>query len=612
MCGFVGIINNKNLNDIEKMANAIYHRGPDAVKYEVSNNYALGFCRLSIIDLKERSNQPMIDEKNNIKLVFNGEIYNYKSLKDELIKIGYEFNTTSDTEVVLRAYAEWGEDFVNHLRGMFAIAIIHNDKLILARDHFGIKPLYYGYAYDGAFLFSSELKGICGYSNFNREVDTDEVFSYLELQHMAGVNTMLKGIKRLENGSILVIDNINEVKNIRLRKYFDFKLTDEIKSLDKAIDLIQQNLRESVELHKNADVPVGTFLSGGIDSSYITALTMPEYTFSVGFKSKDNNFDESIYARELSEILGIKNRTEIINPNDVLNNLDDIIYYLDEPQANLSSIPLYFLSKLARENVKVVLSGEGADELFGGYDGYRSNESLSKYMKIPKPLRSLAAGVSKVIPNKKIQHKLQKGALDLDELFIGEANIADKSQVEEIIKQKLRSGYQANSETKKHFKGSSIIKSKQLVDLNVFMQKDILLKGDRMSMAQSLEVRVPFLDLEVYNIARKLDDSLKIQNGLTKYVLRMAAKENLPEEWYNRPKKGFPVPFRYWLREDDFYNKFKEVFIDDQTEKFFKRDELVKLLDEHKEGKALNHRRLYSVYVFMKWYERMVLWKEAK
>ncbi len=607
MCGFVGIINNENLIDIKNMAKKIIHRGPDAVKFDVGNNYALGFCRLSIIDLKERSNQPMIDEKNNIRLVFNGEIYNYKSLKEELIAKGYDFDTTSDTEVVLRAYTEWGEDFVNHLRGMFAIAIIHNDKLILARDHFGIKPLYYTYADDGAFLFGSELKGICGYKNFSREVNGDELFSYLELQHMAGVNTMLKGVKRLQNGEIAVIDDINGDKKLRIKKYFEFSLTDEINDLDEAIELIKSAAKKSVELHKNADVPVGTFLSGGIDSSYITALTMPEYTFSVGFNTGDNKFDESIYARDLSNILGIKNRTEIIDPTDVLENLDDIIYYLDEPQANLSSIPLFFLSKLARENVKVVLSGEGADEIFGGYDGYRTNEELNKYMKLPKFIRKTAATVGSLIPNPKIRHKLNKGAMDIDEIFIGEANIADRSQVMDIIENKYKNGYQAFEETKKYFKGSSIIKSKQLVDLNVFMQKDILLKGDRMSMAQSLEVRVPFLDLEVYGVGSKISDDLKIKNNLTKYALRMAAKENLPEEWYNRPKKGFPVPFRYWLKQDDFYNKFKNVLSSAETEQFFKRDELIKMLDDHKNGVALNHRRLYSVYVFMKWYERMVL-----
>lgn len=334
---------------------------------------------------------------------------------------------------------------------------------------------------------------------------------------------------------------------------------------------------------------------------------MPEYTFSVGFKSADNKFDESVHARELSEILGIKNRTEIIDPSEVLNKLDDIIYYLDEPQANLSSIPLYFLSKLAREEVTVVLSGEGADELFGGYDGYRTADSLSKYMKLPRALRKFNGGLANIIPNQSIKHKLKKGAMDENEIFIGQANIADGDQVREIITKAYKNGYPASQETKKYFKGSSKIKSKQLVDLNVFMQKDIILKGDRMSMANSLEVRMPFLDLGVYEVASKLTDDLKLQAGLTKYALRMAAKENLPEEWYNRPKKGFPVPFRYWLQEDNFYNKFKEVFTSPETAEFFKRDQLMKLLDDHKEGRARNHRRLYSVYVFMVWCERMGL-----
>ncbi len=607
MCGFVGIINNKNLDNIEAMTKAIGHRGPDAVNYDRAINYALGFCRLSIIDLNARSNQPMIDESRGISLVFNGEIYNYKILRDLLKNKGHEFSTESDTEVVLRSYEEWGEDFVNHLRGMFAIAIIDGNKLVLARDHFGMKPLYYGYADDGALVFGSEVKGLVAYKNMAREINASELFSYLELQHMAGDNTMIKNIKRLPHGSIGIVNNINESKEINIKKYFSFKLTDEINDLDEAVALIQEAVRESVDLHKNADVPLGTFLSGGIDSSYITALTMPEYTFSVGFKSADNKFDESVHARELSEILGIKNRTEIIDPSEVLQNLDDIIYYLDEPQGNLSSIPLYFLSKLAREEVTVVLSGEGADELFGGYDGYRTADSLSKYMKLPRALRKFNGGLANIIPSQSIKHKLKKGAMDEDEIFIGEANIADGDQVREIITKTYKNGYPASQETKKYFKGSSKIKSKQLVDLNVFMQKDIILKGDRMSMANSLEVRMPFLDLGVYDVASKLTDDLKLQAGLTKYALRMAAKENLPEEWYNRPKKGFPVPFRYWLQEDNFYNKFKEVFTSPETAEFFKRDALMQLLDDHKEGRARNHRRLYSVYVFMVWCERMGL-----
>ena len=610
MCGFVGIINNKNLDNIEAMTKAIGHRGPDAVNYDHAINYALGFCRLSIIDLNARSNQPMIDESRGISLVFNGEIYNYKILRDHLKNKGHEFSTESDTEVVLRSYEEWGEDFVNHLRGMFAIAIIDGNKLVLARDHFGMKPLYYGYADDGALVFGSEVKGLVAYKNMTRKINASELFSYLELQHMAGDNTMIKNIKRLPHGSIGIVNNINESKEINIKKYFSFKLTDEINDLDEAVALIQEAVRKSVDLHKNADVPLGTFLSGGIDSSYITALTMPEYTFSVGFKSADNKFDESVHARELSEILGIKNRTEIIDPSEVLTKLDDIIYYLDEPQANLSSIPLYFLSKLAREEVTVVLSGEGADELFGGYDGYRTADSLSKYMKLPRALRKFNGGMANIIPNQSIKHKLKKGAMDENEIFIGEANIADGDQVREIITKAYKNGYPASQETKKYFNGSSKIKSKQLVDLNVFMQKDIILKGDRMSMANSLEVRMPFLDLGVYEVASKLTDDLKLQAGLTKYALRMAAKENLPEEWYNRPKKGFPVPFRYWLQEDNFYNKFKEVFTSPETAEFFKRDQLMKLLDDHKEGRARNHRRLYSVYVFMVWCERMGLWRD--
>ncbi len=605
MCGFSGIVGKNFISDnINSMTSAIKHRGPSNTSYFNKENISLGFVRLSIIDLNDRSNQPMIDENTGVVIVFNGEIYNYKELRNEL-KSGYEFTTESDTEVVLKSYLNWGEDFVNHLRGMFAIAIVDGKKLVLTRDHFGIKPLYYGYS-DNNLYFSSELKGILANREFNRKLNTDELFSYLELQHMAGDSTFVKNINRLPYGSIGVIEDVEATREIKIKKYFKFEFTDDdlIEDEKEAVNEIKKALVNSVNLHKNADVDLGCFLSGGIDSSLITALSMPKTSFSVGFSDENGKFDESGEARALSKILGIENRTKIITEKEVLENLRDIVYYLDEPQANLSSIPLYFLSELARREVTVVLSGEGSDEIFGGYESYLENGSLAKYQKLPKSIRKLAAGLSNILPNSGLKRKLKKGSLDESDIFIGEANIASRDDIEEILDKKYLSGYNPRELTKVYFNDNSILRAKQLVDLNFFMQKDILLKGDRMSMAHSLELRVPFLDLEVWNVARRLSDDLKIRGNVTKFALREAARDVLPEEWYNRPKKGFPVPMRHWLRREDFYNEFKEVLTSSEAGLFFNREKLFQLLDEHYEGKNRHHRKLYSYYVFLLWYER--------
>ncbi len=606
MCGFTGIISKKEYNDdsIRSMLDSIRHRGPDNLSFYENENLHLGFARLQIIDLDPRSNQPMIDEETGAVIVFNGEVYNYKELRQDLQGNGVKFKTTSDTEVILKGYLKYGKSILSKLRGMFAFAIFHKNKVFMARDHFGIKPLYYGFNDKGEFIFGSELKALISNKFFSPRLNNNSLFSYLELQHVCGEDTMIDGVKRLKNGYYLEISNIEESLYPITGEYFKFQMSnDKITNLDDAIYMIRKAVHNSVELHKNADVKVGTFLSGGIDSSYITALTKPEMSFSVGFSEEEGKFDESGLAKKLCEILGVKLNRLIIDKNEVFENLDDIIYHLDEPQANLSSIPLYFLSKLARENATVVLSGEGADEFFGGYELYREDSAIEKYLKLPKNLRKGLKGVSKILPSSGIKRRMEKGALEPKDLFVGEANISSPSEVRDILSNRYKNGTDARQFTSKFFKNVDELSGKQLVDLNSFMQYDILLKGDRMSMAHSLELRVPFLDLEVWSVARRLSSDLKVRGNITKYALREAAKEVLPEEWYKRPKKGFPVPFRDFLREDNFYNKFYEVLSSELCDDFFDRGAVLDMLKEHKDGVKKNHRRLYSYYVFLVWYD---------
>lgn len=606
MCGFTGIISKKEYNDdsIRSMLESIRHRGPDNLSFYENENLHLGFARLQIIDLDSRSNQPMIDEETGAVIVFNGEVYNYKELRQDLQGNGVKFKTTSDTEVILKGYLKYGKSILSKLRGMFAFAIFHKNRVFMARDHFGIKPLYYGFNDKGEFIFGSELKALISNKFFSPRLNNNSLFSYLELQHVCGEDTMIEGIKRLKNGHYLEISNIEDSLYPITGEYFQFQMSnDKITNLDDAVYMIRKAVHNSVELHKNADVKVGTFLSGGIDSSYITALTKPEMSFSVGFSEEEGKFDESGLAKKLCEILGIKLNRLIIDKNEVLENLDDIIYHLDEPQANLSSIPLYFLSKLARENATVVLSGEGADEFFGGYDLYREDSAIEKYLKLPKNLRKGLKGASKILPDSSLKRRMEKGALEPKDLFVGEANISSPSEVREILSNRYKDGMEARQFTSKFFKNVDELSGKQLVDLNSFMQYDILLKGDRMSMAHSLELRVPFLDLEVWSVARRLSSDLKVRGNVTKFALREAAKEVLPEEWYTRPKKGFPVPFRDFLKEDNFYNKFYEVLSSELCDDFFDRSAVLDMLKEHKDGVKRNHRRLYSYYVFLVWYD---------
>lgn len=609
MCGFAGfsgrLENKKEI--INAMMGRIIHRGPDMAGDFIDDDMALGFRRLSIIDLSEDGAQPMTNEDVSIVTVFNGEIYNFAELREELSAKGHCFKCHADTEVLVHGYEEYGESLVERLRGMFAFVIWDRNKKTLfgARDHFGIKPFYYGSLSDGSLIFGSEIKSFLEHPNFVKAVNRRALRPYLTFQYSVMEETFFEGVNKLLPAHCFTW---NAEDGMKIRRYWDVDFTEGEESFEHYRDELDATVRESVAAHRISDVRVGSFLSGGVDSSYITAALMPDETFSVGFAF--DKFNETDEAGELSRLLGIKNYKKIIEADECFENFEDIQYHMDEPQSNPSSVPLYFLAKLAKEHVTVVLSGEGADEIYAGYEWYDETPMMRKYKKLPKPLRIAAASAARKLPYFKGHDFIIKGSSRPEDYFIGQALVFPEKEALSVLNDKYRDAPSVKEITApiyERVKGKSELVKKQYLDLNLWLPGDILLKADKMSMASSLELRVPFLDKVVMKQAQEIPSRFKINEKNTKYVLREASHKTLPDEWANRTKKGFPVPIKYWLREDKYYNIVKEYFMSDFAAEFFRRDAIMKLLDDHKNGKAQNQRKIWTVFTFLVWYKKFFI-----
>ena len=609
MCGFVGfsgVVADRE-QTIKRMADRIAHRGPDGEGFYfdpslTEDTMTLAHRRLSIIDL-ERGDQPIYNEDRSVVTVFNGEIYNYKDLKVELECRGHVFSTSSDTEVLVHGWEEYGKQLVEKLRGMFAFVIWDEKKreLFAARDHFGIKPFYYTLTTDGKLLFGSEIKSFLEHPSFKPTVNTEPLLSYLTLQYNALDETFFKNVYKLPPAHILSYKDgkvaINKYWNIDFSKKQSYSFEECAMHLDSVI-------RESVDAHRIADVEVGAYLSGGIDSSYITAVQMPQETFSIGFEQE--GFDETSEAAELSSILKIDNHTIHIGARECMEKVSTIQYFMDEPDSNLSSLPLFYLSRLASKDVKVVLSGEGADEVFGGYDWYVDTPLMSKYKVLPQSLRKKIANCAKDKPYFHGQGFLAKGTGQPEDYFIGQALVFEPQDVRSVLRAQFANGPEVCDITAPIYKeaeGFSELEKKQYLDFHMWLPGDILLKGDKMSMAHSLELRVPFMDKEVVGFAQEIPSKYKSIKNTTKTILRKASEQTLPKEWVNRPKKGFPVPFIEWLRQPEYYEMVKEALISEVATNYFNVDELMKLLDDHMQRKANNHRKIWTIYVFLMWHK---------
>lgn len=610
MCGFAGYIHNYGTFDkeevIHKMADRIKHRGPDDAHYYIDDGIALGFRRLSIIDL-EGGRQPILNEDGSLVLLFNGEIYNYQELREELIKAGHVFTTKTDSETILHGYEEYGKKILDRLRGMFAFIIWNKNtkELFGARDIFGIKPFYY-YKKGKEFMFGSEIKSFLSHPNFEKELDEDMIPLYLSYEYSPDERTIFKNVFKLPGAHCFTYKN-GELKVERYYK-IEYKIEDD-KSLEYWEDAITKEFTESVSMHQIADVEVGCFLSSGVDSSYvvkeISKGTKKVKTFSVGYE--EEKYSELPYAQDFSNVIGVPNIANKVSADEFFDAVPEIQYYMDEPLPNPSEIPLYFLAKNARRYVKVVLSGEGADELFGGYPMYLAGGHFDHYShKVPRPVRKVLGTVAKHCPNFKGKNFLVRGAMEPYQRFMRANYVFQSAERQKFLKRPIASKIPEEYSKRYFDEVSNLDEPTQLqyVDMHTWMIYDILLKADRMSMANSLELRVPFLDKKMLELSTRIPSRYRAANETTKIALRGAAIKQLPERTANKKKLGFPVPLNDWLREDKYYNKVKAAFQSDIAEKFFVTSELMKLLDDHKSGKALNMQKIWSFYTFILWYEQ--------
>lgn len=627
MCGIAGVLGQKTTEKrtiISKMTEVISHRGPDQDGFFSDEHVALGMRRLSIIDIST-GKQPIENSTGTLLIFFNGEIYNYKELREELLAEGRLFKTHSDTEVVLQMYERYGEASVSRLRGMFAFAIYDKktSKIFIARDFFGIKPLYYwakpktedlgspehsakqnvlGQQGSEVKAYGSEIKSILEHPEFKKEVNHEAVFNYLRFQYNPIKETFFKNVFSLPPGHTLTIDT--KAGTHQIERYWDFSFApDEKRDLEQTKKEIVATLRDSVAHHMISDVPVGSFLSGGVDSSIIAVLMneviqkekpgTKNKTFTVGF----DVLTEGKEALTTSDFLGTDHTEITIDPQTYFDVLPKLAWHFDEPVADPSAIGLYFVAKEARKKVTVVLSGEGADELFGGYNIYLQPIDQKSLAWVPAWFLKVLSNVPFEFWGKNhAKRALQK----LEEWYIGNASIFTNSQIDKLWKGEQPTKHSLAPLYRKSTGSDS--QKMQYIDIHTWLVGDILAKADKMTMANSLELRVPFLDIEVAKLARTLPDSFKWKNGVTKFALREAFKGIIPEETRHRRKLGFPTPIRTWLRDPD-----SPAYVAIRGSKYIQEhldmDFVQELIEEHTGNSKDNARHIYILYMLALWYD---------
>ena len=609
MCGFVGYIDAEmpaEQSVIKSMADTIVHRGPDQDDYFITDGAALGFRRLSIIDL-EGGSQPIENEDGSLVLVFNGEIYNFQTLRAELTEKGHVFKTHTDSEVILHGFEEYGKDLPNKLRGMFAFVIYDKkaNKLFGARDIFGIKPFYY-YMRDGVFLFGSEIKSFLPHPAFVRELNRERIPEYLCFEYIPCRETLFKNVYKLLGGEYFTYEN----GEMHTGRYFDFAYNiDDTKTIEEWADIITDAFAESTSAHKIADVEVGCFLSSGVDSSF-TVHNLKRLqklkTFSIGYaEQSEQKYSELAMAKEFAAVEGVENYSINITADDFFDSFPSVQYHMDEPLPNPSAVPLYHLAKNAAKFVKVVLSGEGADELFGGYNYYKEPLDYAKYMKVPQGVRTVLSVTASKMPNFHGKRFLVRGRYPMEKRYIRNNYVFDYRERGKYMRDK-DTGVDPAEWTKPHFEKVAKlddVTKMQFADLNTWLLYDILQKADKMSMASSLELRVPFLDREMLKVALAIPAEHRVHRDKTKVALRLAASRELPQKTADMRKLGFPTPLNDWLRQDKFYNRVHDLFTSETAAELFNTDAIVKLLDDHRAGNAKNMKKIWSIYTFLVWYE---------
>lgn len=614
MCGIAGFVTDIEMGagdqykqQVMQMEKCYVHRGPDDNGEFIDTNVAMGFRRLSIIDL-EGGHQPLSYDNQRYWITFNGEIYNYIELREMLAKQGYEFQTDSDTEVLLAMYVRYGEEAVKHLRGMFDFVIWDTQEKVLfgARDHFGIKPLYYAQVGD-KFYYASENKAI--YSQLQKDqrtFDKDALQDYMTFQFVPEPETLTKEIRMLQPGHYFIK---RPGEDIQIKRYFyaQFKPVD--RPEDEYVKKVRDVLIDSVKAHMRADVPVGSFLSGGIDSSIVVAIAKdlnPNLeTISVGFERE--GYSELDVAQETADKLGVKNFSSVITPEEFMKTFPHFVWSMDDPLADPAAVPQYFLAKEARKRVKVALTGEGADELFGGYKIYHEPESL-KCFNYTKPINGLLHKIAEIAPEgMKGKSFLMRGTTPLEKRYVGNAFIFDEEEKKQFIKD-YNADHSFDKITAPLYRDSKDydpITRMQFIDMHQWLNGDLLRNADRTTMAHSLELRTPFLDINVFKVASEIPAKYRIAHGTTKYILRQAAEGIVPAHVLHRPKLGFPVPIRFWLK-NEMYDWARQIINDSQTDYLFNKQYFLQLLEDHRQDKRDNSRKLWTVLTFMMWHKLYV------
>lgn len=622
MCGIAGFYlrsGHSSIKSIEQMCDSLKLRGPDDKGFFLKDNVALAHRRLSVIDV-DTGQQPMFSEDKNVVIVFNGEIYNFLAVKNELLLKGRNFTTTSDTEVIIHAYQEYGlSEMLNRLEGMFAFAIWDQltKKLFLARDRFGEKPLYYLNNEQG-FFFGSELKALKPFVKL-AEIDREALNLFLTLTYIPAPFTIYQGINKLMPGEVIEIDSKSDSK-----KWKYYTLPEQIRSTKPYTDykVAQEELRErvftSVKQRMIADVPIGSFLSGGVDSSIISAVMAlqsdkPINTFSIGFKEK--SYDESARADLVAKHIGSNHTLHVIDHNDLLDVVDQVVDYFDEPFADSSALPSFWVAKIAREKVTVVLTGDCADELFGGYEKYLAPYYVERYKKLPAFVKRIAEYLVSVIPHTSLtNHLLRKSkkiirnsnldAFDLhyNMMALGFQDHDRISLINESwyrnTKILIRNKYEELPELSNIDKGF-------FTDINIVLEGDMLTKVDRMCMINSLEARVPYLDSSIVESSFRMPVSFKIQGSDKKKILKNAFADLLPREVFNFKKKGFDAPLVFWFRKELKKNLLETLSKKEiERQGIFKNELIQKLLEEHMSGKENHASKLWCLFVFQKWYKK--------
>jgi len=601
MCGIVGFTNTIGETAdgiLQKMMDSIYHRGPDAGGTFADDRVCLGVRRLGTADSKT----VIFNEDNTKVLLFDGNISNHVALRDELGQKGHVFATDSACEVVLHGYEEYGQDIVNKLEGLFAFVVWDSTdgNIFGARDIYGGKPLYY-FINNGAFVFASEIKALLAHPSAEKRLNLRALEQYLTFQYSPENETMFEGIFRLPAAHCF------EYKDgkINLVRYYKFEFRpDYSRTFDECVELVDSAVRNAVRAHTENTPSLGAFLSSGIDSSLVSYLAGVKKTFTVGFESA--LYEEVGFAKEFSEFAGFENISRIISAEEFFNEFGKIQYIMDEPLADPSAVALYFLSELASSHARVTLSGEGADELFGGYNIYSEPFSVPLYNKIPFVLRHAIAKVAMLFPNVRGFNFLVRRGVKLEDRYIGNAFIFTKRERERLLKSPVFAPepFELCRPYFNEVKGADDVTKMQYIDLYMWMAGDIMLKADRMTMAHSLEVRSPLLDRRVLDLALSLPVEYKVSKKETKICLRAVASKILPKKTAEKRKLGFPVPIRVWLRQQKFYELVKQEFTSSTAKRFFNTELLVKMLDRHFKGERDFSRKIWTVYTFLVWYRQ--------